>query len=157
MDSLVRVRGLTKIYRLDGEQPTALNDGSLDIAPGEFTAIARPSGSGKSTLLHLIGGLDHPTAGEVWLEGERIDRLDHTRLAELRLRSFGFVFQAYNLIPVLSAVENAAFVLELRGVPRAERERRARRAPGGLGVRDPWRRRPHPPARGAPESGGGAR
>ena len=143
MDSLVRVRGLTKIYRLDGQQTTALNDVSLDIAPGEFTAIAGPSGSGKSTLLHLIGGLDHPTAGEVWLEGERIDRLDHNRLAELRLRSFGFVFQAYNLIPVLSAVENAAFVLELRGVPRAERERRARRALTDLGIGDLWRRRPN--------------
>jgi len=143
MDSLVRVRGLTKIYRLDGQQTTALNDVSLDIAPGEFTAIAGPSGSGKSTLLHLIGGLDHPTAGEVWLEGERIDRLDHNRLAELRLRSFGFVFQAYNLIPVLSAVENAAFVLELRGVPRAERERRARRALADLGIGDLWRRRPN--------------
>ncbi|HET6947300.1 MAG TPA: ABC transporter ATP-binding protein [bacterium] len=143
MDALVRVRGLTKIYRLDGQQTTALNDVSLDIAPGEFTAIAGPSGSGKSTLLHLIGGLDHPTAGEVWLEGERIDRLDHNRLAELRLRSFGFVFQAYNLIPVLSAVENAAFVLELRGVPRAERERRARRALTDLGIGDLWRRRPN--------------
>src|SRR3990172_592578 len=143
MDSLVRVRGLTKIYRLDGQQTTALNDVSLDIAPGEFTAIAGPSGSGKSTLLHLIGGLDHPTAGEVWLAGKRIDRLDHNRLAELRLRSFGFVFQAYNLIPVLSAVENAAFVLELRGVPRAERERRARRALADLGIGDLWRRRPN--------------
>jgi len=137
------VLGLTKIYRLDGQQTTALNDVSLDIAPGEFTAIAGPSGSGKSTLLHLIGGLDHPTAGEVWLAGERIDRLDHNRLAELRLRSFGFVFQAYNLIPVLSAVENAAFVLELRGVPREERERRARRALADLGIGDLWRRRPN--------------
>src|SRR5574341_1586623 len=142
MDALVRVRGLTKIYRLDGQQTAALNGIDLDIAPGEFTAIAGPSGSGKSTLLHLIGGLDHPTEGEVWLEQQRIDRLDHNRLAELRLRSFGFVFQAYNLIPVLSALENAAFVLELRGVPRAERERKAREALDHLGVGDLAGRRP---------------
>lgn len=143
MDALVRVRGLTKIYRLDGQQTTALDEVTLDIAPGEFTAIAGPSGSGKSTLLHLVGGLDHPTAGEVWLDGERIDRLDHNRLAELRLRSFGFVFQAYNLIPVLSALENAAFVLELRGVPRAQRERKARAALADLGIGELWRRRPN--------------
>lgn len=143
MDALVRVRGLTKIYRLDGQQTVALQDVDLDIGAGEFTAIAGPSGSGKSTLLHLIGGLDHPTAGEVWLDDRRIDRLDHNQLAELRLRSFGFVFQAFNLIPVLSALENAAFVLELRGVPRAEREQKARAALSDLGIGELWRRRPN--------------
>jgi len=143
MEPLVRVRGLTKIYRLDGQQTTALREVDLEIAPGEFTAIAGPSGSGKSTLLHLIGGLDHPTAGEVWLGGERIDRFDHNRLAELRLRNFGFVFQAYNLIPVLSALENASFVLELQGRPRQEREQRARSALADLGIGDLWNRRPN--------------
>jgi putative ABC transport system ATP-binding protein len=143
MEPLVKVRGLTKIYRLDGQQTTALREVDLDIAAGEFTAIAGPSGSGKSTLLHLIGGLDHPTAGEVWLGGERIDRFDPNRLAELRLRNFGFVFQAYNLIPVLSALENAAFVLELQGRPRQEREQRARQALGDLGVEELWNRRPN--------------
>jgi putative ABC transport system ATP-binding protein len=143
MEPLVKVRGLTKIYGLDGQQTAALRGVDLDITPGEFTAIAGPSGSGKSTLLHLIGGLDHPTAGEVWLEGRRIDHLDHNALALLRLQNFGFVFQAYNLIPVLTALENAAFVLELQGVPRAEREARARRALDDLGIGTLADRRPN--------------
>ncbi len=143
MEPLVRVRDLTKIYRLDGQQTAALREVDLDVSPGEFAAIAGPSGSGKSTLLHLIGGLDHPTSGEVWLEGQRIDHLDHNGLAELRLRKIGFVFQAYNLIPVLTALENAAFVLELRGAPRAAREGRARRALQDLGIGDLAARRPN--------------
>lgn len=143
MDPLVTVRGLTKIYRVDGQQTPALRDVDLDIRPGEFTAIAGPSGSGKSTLLHLIGGLDHPTAGEVWLQGQRIDRLDHNALAQLRLQNFGFVFQAYNLIPVFTALENAAFVLELRGLPRQQREARARRALADLGIGALAARRPN--------------
>ena len=143
MEPLLKVRNLSKIYRLDGHETPALREVDLDIAPGEFTAIAGPSGSGKSTLLHLMGGLDHPTAGEVWLEQARIDRLDHNRLAELRLKKFGFVFQAYNLIPVLSALENAAFVLELQGVSRGERERRARGALEDLGIGDLGARRPN--------------
>lgn len=143
MEPLVRVRDLTKIYRLDGQQTAALREVDLDVVPGEFTAIAGPSGSGKSTLLHLIGGLDHPTAGEVWLDGERIDRLDHNGLAELRLGKIGFVFQAYNLIPGLTALENAAFVLELRGVSRGPREQRARRALQDLGIGGLEARRPN--------------
>jgi putative ABC transport system ATP-binding protein len=143
MDPLVRTIGLTKIYRVDGAQTVALRDVDLTIAPGEFTAIAGPSGSGKSTLLHLIGGLDHPTSGEVWLDGERIDRLDHRALAERRLWKIGFVFQAFNLIPVLSALENAAFVLELRGVPREAREQRARAALEALGIGALADRRPN--------------
>lgn len=143
MDPVLKVRGLTKIYRLDGQQTAALSDVDLDIQPGEFTAIAGPSGSGKSTLLHLMGGLDHPTSGEVWLEGTRIDRLDHNALAELRLRRLGFVFQSYNLIPVLTALENAAFVLELQGVGRRERETRAKRALDSLGIGQLARRRPN--------------
>lgn len=143
MDPVLRVRGLTKIYRLDGQQTSALREVDLDIQPGEFTAIAGPSGSGKSTLLHLMGGLDHPTSGEVWLEGRRIDTLDHNALADLRLRKLGFVFQSYNLIPVLTAMENAAFVLELQGVPRRERERRARGALDDLGIGPLAARRPN--------------
>jgi putative ABC transport system ATP-binding protein len=143
MEPVVRVRALTKIYRQDAQETVALRNVDLDIAQGEFTAMAGPSGSGKSTLLHLIGGLDHPTAGEVWLDGERIDRLDHNALAELRLHKIGFVFQAYNLIPVLTALENAAFVLELQGVPRAAREQRARRALQDLGIGSLEARRPN--------------
>jgi putative ABC transport system ATP-binding protein len=143
MDPLLKVRGLTKIYRLDGQQTAALSGVDLDILPGEFTAIAGPSGSGKSTLLHIMGGLDHPTSGEVWLEGRRIDQLDHNALAQLRLRRLGFVFQSYNLIPVLTALENAAFVLELRGMGRREREARARKALEDLGIGPLAGRRPN--------------
>jgi putative ABC transport system ATP-binding protein len=90
-----------------------------------------------------MGGLDHPTSGEVWLEGRRIDELDHNALADLRLRKLGFVFQSYNLIPVFTALENAAFVLELQGVPLRERERRARRALDDLGIGPLAARRPN--------------
>ncbi len=143
MEPLLRVRNLHKVYRVDSLETPALRGVDLDIAAGEFTAIAGPSGSGKSTLLHIMGGLDHPTSGEVWLGDTRIDRLTQDQLAELRLRSFGFVFQAFNLIPVLTVVENAAFVLELRGVDRKVRERKALEVLGELGIADLASRRPN--------------
>ncbi len=141
--ALVRTRNLTKIYRGDGVLTPALTGVNLTIEAGEFTAIAGPSGSGKSTLLHLLGGLDLPTEGEVWLEGTRVDRLSRTARARLRLAKVGFVFQAYNLIPVLTALENAALVLELRGVPRRERETRARAALRAMGIEALADRRPN--------------
>ncbi len=143
MEPLLRVRNLRKVYRVDSLETPALRGVDLDIAAGEFTAIAGPSGSGKSTLLHIMGGLDHPTSGEVWLHDTRIDRLTHDQLAELRLRSFGFVFQAFNLIPVLTVIENAAFVLELRGVDRSVRERKALEVLGELGIADLAHRKPN--------------
>jgi putative ABC transport system ATP-binding protein len=132
--ALYSVRDLRKTYRVGDVQTHALRGVDLDIERGEFTAIAGPSGSGKSTLLHLMGALDHPDGGEVVLAGDRIDRLGRREAARLRLAHLGFVFQAYNLIPVLSALENAAFVLELRGVARKEREERARKALDALGM-----------------------
>ena len=132
--SLYSVRDLRKSYRVGDVQTHALRGVDLDVERGEFTAIAGPSGSGKSTLLHLMGALDHPDGGEVVLAGDRIDKLGRREAARLRLAHLGFVFQAYNLIPVLSALENAAFVLELRGVARKEREERARKALDALGM-----------------------
>ncbi len=132
--ALYSVRDLRKSYRVGDVQTHALRGVELDVERGEFTAIAGPSGSGKSTLLHLMGALDHPDGGEVVLAGDRIDRLGRREAARLRLAHLGFVFQAYNLIPVLSALENAAFVLELRGVARKEREERARKALDALGM-----------------------
>ncbi|MFC3860329.1 ABC transporter ATP-binding protein [Deinococcus antarcticus] len=143
MPPLVRVKHLEKIYDVSGVKTPALRGVDLEVLPGEFTALAGPSGSGKSTLLHLIGGLDHPTSGEVWLSGKRVDQLARTELADLRLRHLGFIFQAYNLIPVLTALENAAFVLELRGVPRREREQRALLALETLGMAEFAARRPN--------------
>lgn len=132
--ALYSVRDLRKTYRVGDVETKALAGVDLDIERGEFTAIAGPSGSGKSTLLHLMGALDRPDGGEVVLDGRRIDELDRQEAARMRLAHLGFVFQAYNLIPVLSALENAAFVLELRGVGRAERDRAAREALVALGM-----------------------
>ena len=143
MSALLRARQLHKTYRADGVETPALRGLDLDIEAGEFTAIAGPSGSGKTTLLNLLGGLDRPTSGEVWLGSTRLDTLSRDRLARLRLQEIGFVFQSYNLLPVLSALENAAFVLELRGVGRRERERRALEALASLGMAELANRRPN--------------
>ncbi|WP_293178413.1 ABC transporter ATP-binding protein [Oceanithermus sp.] len=143
MEPIVRAKKLEKVYRSNGIATPALRGVDLEVRPGEFTAIAGPSGSGKSTLLHLLGGLDRPSAGEVWLEGERVDDKNATWRARLRLWKVGFVFQAYNLIPVLTALENAAFVLELRGVPPAERRKRALDALAELEMQDYAARRPN--------------
>jgi len=143
MKPVLQVKELTKIYKVGTVETPALRGVNLEIQPGEFTALAGPSGSGKSTLLHLMGGLDRPTAGEVWLDGMRIDGFSKARLAHLRLWNLGFVFQAYNLIPVLTALENAAFVLELRGEPREAREEKALRALETLGMKDFAHRRPN--------------
>ena len=123
--SLVRAEGLEKVYRVDHVEIPALRGINLIIEEEEFLAIAGPSGSGKTTLLNLIGGLDRPTAGRVFLEGEESTSLSRARLAELRLRKIGFVFQAYNLLPVLTALENVEYVMLLQGVPARERRRRA--------------------------------
>jgi ABC-type sugar transport system ATPase subunit len=109
MQALVEARNLHKVYKADGVETPALRGVDFSVRAGEFTAIAGPSGSGKSTLLHLLGGLDRPSAGEVWLDGERLDDKPPVQRARLRLWKVGFVFQAYNLIPVLTALENAAF------------------------------------------------
>jgi len=132
--ALYTVRDLRKTYRVGDVVTTALDGVDLEVERGEFTAVAGPSGSGKSTLLHLMGALDRPDGGEVVLDGRRIDALERREAARMRLDHLGFVFQAYNLIPVLSALENAAFVLELRGVGKAERERKAREALAALGM-----------------------
>jgi putative ABC transport system ATP-binding protein len=121
----VRTEKLTKVYRQDSITVTALRDVDLEIAAGEFLALVGPSGSGKSTLLNLLGGLDRPTSGRLWVADEELATMSRHALAELRLRKIGFVFQEYNLIPVLSAIENVEYVMLLQGVPDAERRDRA--------------------------------
>ncbi|GEM82773.1 ABC transporter ATP-binding protein [Meiothermus hypogaeus] len=143
MNPVLQVKNLKKIYKVDTVETPALQGVSLEVHQGEFIALAGPSGSGKSTLLHLMGGLDKPTSGEVWLGGKRIDGLSRAQLSDLRLWNVGFVFQAYNLIPVLTALENAAFVLELRGEPREVRESKALGALETLGMKDFAHRRPN--------------
>ena len=121
----VHTEKLTKVYRQDSIAVTAVQDMDLEIAAGEFVALVGPSGSGKSTLLNLLGGLDRPTSGRLWVADAELDAMSRRALAELRLRKIGFVFQEYNLIPVLSAIENVEYVMLLQGVPDAERRDRA--------------------------------
>jgi putative ABC transport system ATP-binding protein len=117
---IIQTENLTKIYGHGETAVTALHHLNLSVDAGEFVAIMGPSGCGKSTLLHLIGGLDQATEGRVWLDGHELSKLDDTRLTEMRRRKIGFVFQFYNLIPVLTAIENAALPLILDGVKQAE-------------------------------------
>ena len=122
--AIVRLEGVVKEYGEGQVATRALAGIDLEIHAGEFTAVAGPSGSGKSTLLNVASGLDRPTAGRVFVAGGEITSASGSRLSELRLRHIGFVFQAYNLIPVLTAFENAEYILMLQGVrPRERRER----------------------------------
>lgn len=126
-ESAVRTEDLWKIFEQEAEQVQAVRGVDLEIAPGEFTALAGPSGSGKTTLLNLIGGLTRPTRGHIWVAGRDLAAMSSQELARMRLEHIGFVFQAYNLLPVLTALENAEFSLLLRGLEREERERRVRK------------------------------
>ena len=121
----VRCVDLCKTYRQGDEDIRALDHLSIDIDKGEFVCLMSPSGGGKTTLLNAIGGLDIPDSGEVWVGEQRIDRMSKSELAELRLANIGFVFQAYNLIPVLTARENVEFVMQVQGVPAAARREKS--------------------------------
>lgn len=139
----VRTESLRKVYR-SGDQRVAAVDGiSLEIARGEFAAIAGPSGSGKTTLLNLIGALDAPDEGRIWVDGVEVTALALSKRADLRKTRIGFIFQSYNLIEVLSALENAEFVLLLQGVPAAERQQRVREIFARIGLEGLEHRRPH--------------
>jgi putative ABC transport system ATP-binding protein len=126
MTAIVECRAVTKQYRQGTIDVPALRGVDLDIDAGDFASLAGPSGSGKTTLLNIVGGLDRPTTGTVKVGGQDLTGLDNDALADLRLHKIGFVFQAYNLIPVLSAVENVEFILQLMGVERSARRARAR-------------------------------
>jgi len=123
--TILEAQDVSKTYETRGVETRALEGIDLVIDEGEFTALAGPSGSGKTTLLNLLGALDDPSSGQVRLDGENLADLAPAQLSELRLRKLGFIFQAYNLIPVFSAAENVEFVMELQGVPAAERRKRA--------------------------------
>ncbi|MCB1045011.1 MAG: ABC transporter ATP-binding protein [Acidobacteria bacterium] len=142
---IVLANQLTKIYREKDAVPVhALDSVSLEIEPGEFTALVGPSGSGKTTLLNIIGGLDTPTEGSVEVDGKNLGTLNKRELAAFRLHHLGFVFQAYNLVPVLTAEENVAFTLLLRGVDKQKRQNMVRDELEALGIeKELHRRRPH--------------
>ena len=140
--SMLEARGVSKVYETRGVETVALRGIDLSIESGEFSALAGPSGSGKATLLNLFGGLDAPTEGVVVLDGDDLGSLTSSQLAEERLRKLGFVFQAYNLIPVFSARENVEFVMELQGVSPSERRRRAMAILEEVGLGDLADKRP---------------
>jgi putative ABC transport system ATP-binding protein len=139
---VVRAEQLTKVYRQNGIPVNALQGIDLQIGRGEFVALVGPSGSGKSTLLNLIGGLDTPTSGRIWIGEQEIGSLSKTELSDVRLRKIGFVFQEFNLIPVLSALENVEYVMLLQGVPEAERRSRSLAILRDLGLAGLEHRRP---------------
>jgi len=140
--AIVELKDVEKTYK-DGKLAVhALNGVSLSVGAGEFLAIAGPSGSGKTTLLNIIGGLDRADGGSVHVNGHDLRNMSQSRLAELRLERIGFVFQAYNLIPVLSAEENVEYVMLLQGLPRAERRERARAILDEVGLEGLYGRRP---------------
>ena len=139
---IVRCSKLSRIYNPDNLPVTALDAVDFSMRSGEFVSLAGPSGSGKSTLLNLIGGLDRPTSGEVEVAGMCLNTLNERQLADMRLHKLGFVFQAYNLVPVLNARENVEFILQLQGVLAAERRKVAMDLLESVGLADLANRRP---------------
>ncbi len=141
--ALIRVRELTRVYEEGNLKVHALRGVNLDVAQGEFTALAGPSGSGKTTLLNIIGVLDHPTEGRVRVDDTDITEMAKGDAADFRLAKVGFIFQAYNLVPVLTALENAEFTLLLRGVDARERRERVKPLLERVGLGDKMDRKPH--------------
>jgi putative ABC transport system ATP-binding protein len=139
---IVYTESLTKIYGDTTQQVYALNDLSLSVEDGEFLAIMGPSGSGKSTLLYMLGGLERPTSGQVWLRDHDLSKLNDDDLSRMRRTGIGFVFQFYNLIPVLTAQENVAIPLILDGVPRSDAFKQANSALTKVGLADRAAHRP---------------
>jgi len=140
--SAVRCIDLCKTYRQGDLDIKALDHVDIEIADGGFVCLSAPSGGGKTTLLNAIGGLDIPDSGEVWIAGERIDQMSKGELAALRLKQIGFVFQAYNLIPVLSARENVEFVMQVQGLSSADRRDKALAILDEVGLKGLEDRRP---------------
>lgn len=140
---LFETEKLEKVYQDNGVPVRALKEIDLEIGTGEFTVIAGPSGSGKTTLLNLLGALDKPTNGKILFEGNDISKLKKKELSSLRLQKFGFIFQAYNLIPVLTAMENIEFTMMLQGTPEKERRIKAQKILDELGIGELANKRPN--------------
>ena len=141
-DNLVKVQQVTKTYTRGKEKIEVLRNLSMDVPRGDFLALMGPSGSGKTTLLNLLGGLDHPTSGSITVDGERIDTLSERNLAKWRAQHVGFVFQFYNLLPVLTAQRNVELPLLLTNLSRADRAKHAETALHIVGLADRAKHKP---------------
>ena len=142
MSIIVDCQAVSKTYGEGEIAVHAVNDVNLNVEKGEFISLSGPSGSGKTTLLNMMGGLDALSSGEIIVDGQAINTLGKAQLADLRLNHIGFVFQAYNLIPVLSAYENVEFIMQLQGVPATERRKRAHEILVEVGLEGMGERRP---------------
>jgi putative ABC transport system ATP-binding protein len=139
---VIETHNLNKVYDELVIPVKAVDNVTLNIEQGEFTAIVGPSGSGKTTLLNIIGGLDHPTSGTVKIESSDISSMSNNKLIDFRLRNIGFIFQAYNLIPVLTAKENVEFIMLLQNKSKKEREERVKELMDAVGLSDKLNNRP---------------
>ena len=140
--SLIELKNISKTYNTTAVPVHALKDVSLNIEQKEFTSIVGPSGSGKTTLLNILGGLDKPTSGQVTIDNKEITSMSAGKLVDFRLNNIGFVFQAYNLIPVLTAVENVEFIMLLQKLPKKERKQKAESLLYDVGLGDRMDSRP---------------
>ncbi len=139
---IIEVKNLHKVYHETEVETRAVNGVNLQFEEGEFTAVVGPSGSGKTTLLNIIGGLDKPTEGEVLIDNVLIHNLSPSKLIDFRMKYIGFVFQSYNLIPVLTAGENVEFIMHLQGRPKIERQKRTKELLAAVGLSERINSRP---------------
>ncbi|NOX89042.1 MAG: ABC transporter ATP-binding protein [Calditrichaeota bacterium] len=140
--ALIEIEHLDKIYNTTAVPVKALNDVTLQFERGEFTSVVGPSGSGKTTFLNMVGGLDRPTKGKIVIDGTNLAELKGSKLVEFRLHHIGFVFQAFNLIPVFTALENVEFIMLLQGISKEERQKRAIELLEAVGLGDRIHSRP---------------
>ncbi len=140
--SIITIKNLTKVYDSTAVPVHALNGIDLSFEKGEFAAVVGPSGSGKTTMLNIVGGLDDSTGGEVIVDNVNLENLSSSELIDFRLKNIGFVFQAYNLIPVMTALENVEFILHLQGSPKKERRARAEQLLEAVGLKERMNNRP---------------
>ncbi|MFC5467566.1 ABC transporter ATP-binding protein [Cohnella suwonensis] len=141
-EQLIRIQNLSKTYKMGGETLKALDEVILTVNKGDFLAIVGPSGSGKSTLMNVIGCLDSPTSGEYWLDGEEVSKLKENKLADIRNRKIGFIFQGFNLLAKMTAIENVELPLIYRGIPAKQRREFAAEALRKVGLEERLHHRP---------------
>jgi len=140
--NVIEIKDLVKIYNSSEVQVKAVNGITINFEEGEFTAVVGPSGSGKTTFLNMLGGLDRPTSGSVKIGGTNVWDLSSRKLIDFRMNNIGFVFQSYNLIPVLTAGENVEFIMHLQGKPKKDREQRTKELLETVGIGDRIKSRP---------------